>query len=294
MYYLVYALLYLISLLPFFILYGLSDLMAFILYRVVRYRVHIVDQNLCIAFPDRSPEERKRIAGAFYRNFTDNFIETIKLLSISPAEFDRRIHIDASEVNALAAQGKNIQFNSGHQMNWEWASLSISKHLNLPWLAVYKRIASKPAERLFLKIRSRFGAVMVALEDYASRMPGLMKKQYALGLIADQNPAFAHNAYWLNFFSKPAPFLTGTEKGARRNRTAVVFVDIQKIKRGYYNLVLQVVSEDAGEFGEGTLTRMYRDFLEAGIRQTPATYLWSHRRWKHTYKGTYKRKWLDA
>ena len=293
MYYPIYTFLYLLSLLPFFVLYGISNFAAFILARIVRYRRDVVLANLAIAFPEKTHNERIKIARRFYRNFTDNFIETLKILSISGAAFDKRMQVDMSDCNKMAAAGKNIQFNSGHQMNWEYASLAISKHLRLPWLAVYKRIASRPIERLFLKIRSKFGANMVALEDYSFRMPALMKQQYALGLIADQNPAFANKSYWLNFFGRPAPFLTGTDKGARRAKTAVVFVNVFRIKRGYFKLELEIVTEDASEFADGELTRKYRDFLEKNIRRQPANYLWSHRRWKHEYKEDYKKKWMD-
>ena len=293
MYYLIYAFLYLLSLLPFFILYGISDIVFFFIYKIFGYRKEIVMENLSIAFPEKTVAEREKIAKQFYKNFIDNFIETLKLVSISPAAFDKRITVDMTACNKLAASGKNIQFNSGHQMNWEYASLAISKHLKLPWLAVYKKISSRPIERLVLKVRSKFGATMVAIEDYASRMPALLKKQYALGLIADQNPTEAKTAYWLNFFNRAAPFLAGTDKGPRRNKTAVVFVNIIKQRRGYYSLELEIISEDGSEFKDGELTRMYRDFLEKNIRRQPANYLWSHRRWKHMLKPEHLKKWID-
>lgn len=293
MYYIIYAFLYVVSLLPFFILYGISDVVCFFMYRVFRYRKSLVIHNISIAFPTKTKKERELIAKQFYKNFTDNFIETLKLISMSPAEFDKRISVNMDACNALAASGKNIQFNSGHQMNWEYASLAISKHLQLPWLAVYKKISSPPMEKLVLKIRTKFGATMVAIEEYAARMPALMKQQYALGLIADQNPTEAKTAYWLNFFNRPAPFLTGTDKGPRRNKTAVVFVNIFKIKRGYYTLELKIITDDGSRFKEGELTRMYRDFLEENIERQPASYLWSHRRWKHQINSGHLKKWID-
>ncbi len=293
MYYLLYAFLYLFSLLPFFIIYGISDFAAFVLYRLVKYRRDVVFANISTAFPEKSDADKEVIVKQFYRDFTDNFLETLKLLSMSGATLDKRMMMDMTACNKLAAEGKNLQFNSGHQMNWEYASVAVSRHLQVPWLAVYKRIRSRPVERLFLKIRSRFGAVMVAVQDYKFRMATLMKQQYALGLIADQNPSKAETAYWLNFFGRPTPFLPGSDKGARRNRTAVVFVNVIKLKRGYYKLDLIIVTDDAGKLADGQLTRMYRDFLEECIREQPSIYLWSHRRWKHEYKEVYKKRWLD-
>lgn len=293
MYYIIYFFLYLFSLLPFKVLYLFSDFASFCLYHVIGYRKEIVFKNLKIAFPKKSEDELKKIRREFYTNFTDNFIETIKLLSMSGKTLDKRMQIDIAACNQLAEEGLNIQFNSGHQMNWEYASVSISKHLKIPWLAVYKEINTRSIERLFLKIRSKFGAVMVSLSSYKFRMPTLMKEQYALGLIADQNPVNPKKAYWLNFFTKPAPFLTGPDKGARRNKTAVVFVNIVKIKRGYFKLELSILTKNAQELKDGEIMQSYRTFLEEGIKNSPANYLWSHRRWKHEYSDLYAKKWMD-
>lgn len=293
MYYLLYGFLYVISLLPFFILYGISDFAFFILYHVVGYRKNIVLNNLTIAFPEKTLEEKKRISKQFYKNFVDNFIETIKLLSMSTEEFERRASIEFTDAKRLVDTGFNIQFHSGHQMNWEYASLAISHALTIPWLAVYMQIAAKPVDRLFLKIRRKFGATMVEKSKYQTMMPQLMKSQYALGLLADQNPSPPKNGYWLNFFDKPAPFLVGPEKGAIRYKTAVVFVNIVKLKRGYYHFDCKVVAEDGSKTGNGELTRMYRDFLEEGIRAHPDNYLWSHRRWKFDWDASFAKKWID-
>ncbi len=294
MYYLLYGLLYLISLLPFFILYAISDFLFFILYYCIGYRKKIVADNIDIAFPGKTTEEKIKIAKQFYRNLIDNFIETIKFLSISEKQFVKRGSINFEGAKQLVDKGLNIQFHSGHQMNWEYASLAISRKLTIPWLAVYMKITARPLDRLFLKIRSRFGATMVEKDKYSIIMPPLMKNQYALGLIADQNPSFERNGYWLNFFSKPAPFLIGPEKGAMRYKTAVVFVNIKKIKRGFYHFDCKVITEDGSQFKNGELTRMYRDFLEDGIKKDPSNYLWSHRRWKFDWNKTYEKRWIDA
>ena len=294
MYYIIYGILYLFSLLPFFILYAISDFLFFMVYHVFGYRKDIVASNLTIAFPQKSVEEINSIAKQFYKNLIDNFIETIKLLSLSEKEFIKRASIDFADAKKLVDKGLNIQFHSGHQMNWEYASLAISHSLTIPWVAIYLRIQAKPIDRLFIKIRSRFGATMVEKHNYQTRMPQLMKSQYALGLIADQNPGLVKHSFWLNFFGKPAPFLMGPEKGAMRYKTAVVFVNMKKIKRGHYHFTCKVITEDGSTYSNGELTRMYRDFLEAGVREDPSNYLWSHRRWKHGWDASFAKKWIDT
>ncbi len=293
MYYIIYGLLYLISLLPFFILYGISDFAYFLMYRVIRYRKEIVLKNLSIAFPEKSELERKKIAGQFYRNLVDTFIETIKMQSISEKEFNKRAVINLDECNALARKGLNIQFQSGHQMNWEYVNWVTAKNLKIPFVGVYMKITNNALDRIFYNMRQKFGTVLVAATEFRKRMHKVFNKQYSIALAADQNPGNPDNTYWLNFFAVPTAFVTGPDKGARRNNTAVVFVKFIKIKRGFYKFEPIVITENAAALAEGELTRIYRDFLEKTIREHPDNYLWSHQRWKWDYKKAYEKKWVD-
>ncbi len=293
MYYIIYAPLYLISLLPFFILYRISDFAFFIIYYVAGYRKDVVFQNLDIAFPEKTSEEKKIIAKKFYRNLTDTFIETIKLLSISDKEFNKRATMDLDACNALAAQGKNLQFSCGHQMNWEYGNWVMSQNMSVPWVGVYMKINNKALDKLFFKLRSKKGTVLVAAQEFKSRMHQVFASSYSLGLAADQNPGVPHTAYWLYFFGKAAPFVPGPDKGAIKNNAVVVFTKFIKTKRGFYKFVPTVITENGNELKEGELTLLYRDYLEATIRESPDNYLWSHRRWKWDYKKEYERLWID-
>lgn len=262
------------------------------MYHVLGYRKKVVLHNLSIAFPEKSAEERKNIAIKFYKNLADTFLETIKLLSISPSAFEKRISLDATEVNRIAAH-KNVQVHSGHQMNWEYAHLAFAKKMNVRWVGVYMKINNRHIDRLFLKIRRRFGAHMVSAGNFTKEIRQVYDQRYALALIADQNPGIPKNAYWLNFFNRPAPFLTGADKGATRNNTAVVFVNFIKVKRGYYRFEPYIVTENGSDFKDGEITLLYRDFLEKSIADRPDNYLWSHRRWKWGYQNEFKRRWID-
>ena len=293
MYYIIYGLIYFISLLPFFILYGISDFAYFMLYRVIRYRKDTVRRNLSIAFPEKSELERKKIAGQFYKNLVDTFIETIKMQSISEKEFNKRAVINLDECNELGRKGLNIQFQSGHQMNWEYVNWVTAKKLEIPFVGVYMKITNRALDRIFYNMRQKFGTVLVAATEFRNRMHKVFDKQYSLALAADQNPGNPNNTYWLNFFNVPTAFVTGPDKGARRNNTAVVFVKFIKIKRGYYTFEPIVITENASSLEEGELTRLYRDFLEDTIREHPDNYLWSHQRWKWEYKKKYEKKWID-
>lgn len=250
-------------------------------------------QNLEIAFPEKSIKERETIARQFYKNLVDTFIESIKMLSMSRREINRRAVMDITPLNPLIEQGKNIQMHSGHQMNWEYANWALSYQMTIPLVGVYTKIGNEAVDRLFRKLRSKGGTVLVSTDEFKSKAHTVFKNQYAIGLIADQNPARPHAAYWLNFFNRPVSFPTGPETGARKNNPAIVFVKFIRVKRGHYKYVVEVITQDGASFKEGKLTRIYRDFLEDTIRKDPANYLWTHRRWRRPFLPEYEKRWID-
>ena len=155
------------------------------------------------------------------------------------------------------------------------------------------KINNKALDKLFFKLRSRKGTVLVAAQEFKSRMHQVFANAYSLGLAADQNPGVPQTAYWLYFFGKAAPFVPGPDRGAIKNNAVVVFTKFIKTKRGFYEFVPTIITENGNELKEGELTLLYRDYLEATIRESPDNYLWSHRRWKWEYKAEYKGRWID-
>jgi Kdo2-lipid IVA lauroyltransferase/acyltransferase len=287
MYYLVYGLLYLFSLLPLRILYLFSDFAYFIIYYIAGYRKKIVFNNLLIAFPDKSGEEREKIAKEFYKNFADGFIETIKLLS-SGEDFIRKHYTgDMKLFYELHSQGKKCQTHLGHNFNWELANVAMAFYTPYTLLTVYMPINNKIMDRLFKKIRGKTGAVLLPATEMRTAMLPWRDKQYLLALVADQNPGIPSKAYWLNFFGRPTPFVTGPEKGARANDSAVVFIHFTKKKRGYYEAHAQLATLEPSALAETQLTKNYIQYLEKVITANPEMWLWSHRRWKHEWKPEY-------
>lgn len=287
MYYVVYGLLYVVSLLPLRVLYLVSDLAYFILYYLVGYRKEVVMNNLAIAFPEKTIEERKKIAKDFYRNFTDTFTETIKMLSIGPKELACRGKCDTDYLNSLIDKGKNIHIMVGHQFNWEFANLMYARLLKIPFIGVYMPVNNKIFNRIFLKSRSRYGSVLVSTREFSTKMHHFMSKQYILALAADQNPGIPQRSFWLKFFGKAAPFVTGPGKGAVKHNTAVVYVAFEKVRRGYYSFRAIPLVEDGAAYTPEQLTLLYKNALEDAIRKDPSNYLWSHRRWRHEWKEGY-------
>ena len=287
MYYIIYPLLYLLSLLPFFILYGISNFIAFLLYHIIKYRKEVVFNNLKIAFPTKTEAERIIIAKQFYRYFTDTFIETIKFISLSKKQFLKRTTGNFESINELIAKGYNINLLAGHQFNWEYVNHFYSYKLSIPSVGIYMPITNKVFNKIIFNIRKRYGTVLVGANEFKSRMHEVFKGRYVLGLAADQNPANPSLGYWMNFFGRPTPFLAGPEKGATKNNLASVYVSFKKVKRGYYHFESSLLAEPGMHTKKGELTLLYKNKLEQTIKEDPANYLWSHRRFKYEYKEEY-------
>lgn len=287
MYYIVYGFLWLISLLPLRVLYFLSDCFYGLIFYIIRYRRDVVMKNLSIAFPEKTDKERRRIAKKFYHNFTDNFIEVIKLISASPKYVQKHFAGDYSLYDPLFAEGKRCQSLLAHNFNWEWACLAGPLGMQQKFLVVYMPLASKTMERLFCKLRTKTGAILLPATNMRNTLVPYRNESYNLVLVADQNPGHPGNAWWFNFLNRPTPFVKAPESGARRGNTPVLFVKIIKEKRGYYRAIFSMGEENPASLQPGEMTKKYVDFLEQFIKEHPEMWLWSHRRWKWEWKEEY-------
>ena len=293
MYYLLYGFLYLISLLPLRVLFVAADAVYILIYYFIGYRKEVVMNNLTIAFPEKSQAEKIKIAKQFYKNFIDSFIETIKMLSASEEYLKRHCTGNWEMLNELHKNGKSCNILLGHMFNWELGNHVVSQQIKYEFLVVYMPISNKVINRLFLKLRKRGKTHLLSAHNMRHDMLPFRNQQYALALVADQNPPNPARAYWLNFFNKPAPFVTGPEKGSRLNDLPVVYCNFEKIRRGYYNVVLTLETESPNLLPEGALTVNYVRNLENAIRRQPDMWLWTHRRWKHGWQPRYAKLWID-
>jgi Kdo2-lipid IVA lauroyltransferase/acyltransferase len=292
MYYIVFGFFYMLSLLPMRILYVISDGIYLVVYYVIGYRKEIVMKNLEIAFPEKSNAERVTIAKTFYHNLLDSFIETIKLVSASRRFLEKRVTANWEVLDPLFKTGKSCQLHLGHTFNWEWGHHVVTSHTKYQVLVVYMPLTNAVFEKLMYNLRVRHGNKFIAANDMSKSMETFKDTQYLLGLVADQSPGKLHNAYWMNFFGRPTGFVSGPEKGARAGNLPVLFTHIIKPKRGHYHAVLEVACEDPCALKEGELTLLYARYMEKAIRSNPEMWLWSHRRWKHSWKQAYTKNWI--
>lgn len=288
LYYTMYSWMYLHALLPFRMLYILSDVLYFFVYKIAGYRLKVVRHNLAASFPDKSEKERRFIEQRFYHHFCDYFVETIKLLHISDEEMQKRMQFENLElVKTLMTGGNSVLMYLGHYCNWEWVtSITLGfKGDDMVQLGeIYKPLKNKAMDDIFLKIRSRFGPLGIPKNDTLRVIVRLRreKKQTIVGFIADQSPSIRNIHYWTNFLNQDTPMHTGVERIAKQTGFAVTYLDIEKVKRGHYRATVRLITDQPQEEPEFKITEAYARSMEKTILRDPAYWLWTHKRWKRT------------
>ena len=268
---------------PFWLLYTFAGLIYFISYYVVGYRKKTVLQNLKNSFPEKTDLEIQQIAIDFYRHFADLVVETIKSFQISEGTLRKRIRYKNPEVlDELYIQGKSVALLSGHYGNWEW-TMAMPKFIQHQLNVIYRPMENKRFDAYMKKVRSRFGMFLIPAHTSLRTMLELEKSGQlsATYYLADQT-ALYDTKYWMMFLNQETPVFPGPEKVASRLKQAVVFMDIQKVRRGYYEVEFTKLFDDASQTREYEVTKTHLKFLEEIIRKRPELWLWTHKRWKHT------------
>ena len=295
LYYLFFFFWFVASLLPLRLLYFFSDLLYYPLYYVVRYRRKVVRKNLEESFPEKSLVDLRKIEREFYHYFCDYIVETIKLFSMSEKQMRQRMTFGGVDKINEIIKHKDCVLYLGHYCNWEWVS-SIPLHLGMTdnFIAgqIYHQIENKAFDKLFLWMRSRFHAVNIEMLMALRHLVRYKQqnKRFIIGFISDQSPNWNFVKMWTEFLNHKSSFFIGAESIAKATDAAVVYLDVQRVKRGYYHADFVVMTEDPKSFPDYEITVDYARRLEETIRRAPQYWLWSHNRWKRTYEKYLKLK----
>jgi len=282
-YYLVLPIIYLLSILPFALLYLFSDFLCFMLYYVIGYRKKVIEQNLRNSFPEKSDKEIEIVMKNFYKHFCDFFIETIKMLTLSKEEMIKRCKVTpetAAIYSRFAVEHKNVIIAMGHFGNWEWACNAFNAQTEQQLYVIYHPLSNKYFDELMHKIRTRNGAKLIAMRNTYREMIVNQEELNATAFLSDQTPP-PQNAYWTTFLNQDTPVFKGVEVIAKKMKLPVVFSSMRKVKRGYYEMVSEILIEDPESVDEDEVSEMYIRKLEQDIKTQPEIWLWSHKRWKH-------------
>lgn len=290
LYYPIFGLWYLFSLLPMWWHYLVSDLLFHLIYHVVRYRRRLVRKNLTESFPDKTPAEIIKVERGFYHYFCDVFIEAFKFISISHAELRRRMVFENVEaINDSCRRGKSCAVYLGHYGNWEWIStLSLwVDHSVGKCVQLYHPLENPIFDRLMGYIRQRTGSTNIPVEQSLRHFVRYRKEgiPMIMGFIADQVPHWRNIHCWTPFLNHPkTPVFDGCERMAKQFDMEVYFLEVERIMRGYWKARFVPICQDPKSTAEGELTILYTQLLERQIVAAPQYWLWSHNRWKRTYE----------
>lgn len=280
---LIYFILIAISLLPFRLLYLLSDIAYFLLYKVIGYRKAVVRKNLKIAFPTYSDTDIIKIEKEFYSHLCDMFLEMVKTLTISEKELYKRYSFTNMELlKQYEKEGKSIVMMISHYANWEW-SLILNKFLDFSGYGIYLPLKNKKFDRIVKKMRSRFGSKLISSYSVAKVMRDHQRhgEKGVYLFVNDQTPRLRKNQYWQEFFGVEVPVFDGAETIAVNLDMTVLFLKVKKIKRGYYESEFIKITNDARNTPKHFITKKFIELVENQIKEQPAYYFWTHNRWKH-------------
>ena len=289
-YILVYPLIWLLSILPFRILYFISDCVYLLIYYVIGYRKKVVLNNLRLSFPDTSDKEIIQISKKFYRHFVDVFIEMIKSFTVSKVEVYKRYKFPNIDFfTELYKDGKSVILTGPHYANWEWI-MSLDSFVDYKGYAAFTKINNPYFNNKVLQSRAKFGTHLVQTSKVISEIL-LNKKnntQAMYGLLSDQSPQLKKTFYWNEFLGVKVPIHTGAEMLVKKFDMNMVFMDVKKIKRGYYETTFSLITDDATKYPDYELTDIFLEKVEKQIKAQPEFYFWTHKRFKHKDKAPIK------
>lgn len=275
----------LIGFLPFPILYTFSAFVRLFLYRIIGYRKRIVYKNLEGSFPEDSGIEIKRLVALFYKNLADVFVEGTKAFTITRSQILKRHRIINPEVTEHFHQsGQSIIGVTGHYANWEWGSLSASLQTRYNIVAFYKPLNNKYIDSFVRWSRAKFGTSLASIKETSETFEKFKNIPTIYLMASDQGmpKKFLSKAHWIHFLNRETAFLYGAEKYAHLYNIPVVYIDIQRIKRGYYEVELTTLTDNPSILAKGKITEMFAKKLETIIIKKPEDWLWSHKRWKYS------------
>lgn len=271
-----------ISLLPFPLLYKLSDGLYILFYYVFGYRKKIILQNIRNSFPEKSEKEHHEICKKFYKHFCDLVVESLKTFSIPEKEVLKRVVcINPDVINKYYDLKRSVIIAGGHYNNWELFAVAVDALIKHQTAGIYKPLSNKYFDEKMRSTRGKYGLKMISTKDVKHFFDDNRNNLTATIFGTDQSPSNPNNAYWMKFLNQDTGVLFGTEKFAKEYNYPVIYGRLNKLKRGHYSLELFDVTDTPNGTAYGEITEKITRLLEKDIQAIPQYWLWTHRRWKH-------------
>lgn len=285
------SLVYLASLLPYSILYFISDVVYVLIYHVIGYRRKVVRNNIRNSFPNYTEVQRLEIEKKFYHHLCDMIFENAKLLNLRDSEIQKRFTIkNSEEYFKLIQEGKSISLVFGHYHNWEYTAAIAAFYSPTQMYGIYKKLSNSVFDKMYFRMRSRKNFLPIEMAESTKFILKKAIKPFAVILITDQTPSNWELSYWRKFLNQDTPIFLGTEKISQKLDNALVFIKSKRLKRGYLEYEFVVLANSTKDMQEYEITNLHTEYLEKQILEEPAYWLWSHRRWKHNATDAIKKK----
>jgi len=273
----------LLSRVPLPLLYTLSDILFVLLFHLARFQRQLLVDNLRRAFPDKTAQEIHRLAAASYRSALDFLVETIKAWRFDTRDLQQHIDIEnPGLLTTLLQQHKTVLALTAHSGNWEWLQLACAAQLDVPLAAVYNPLNHRGVDALLLDLRTRFGSRLIDSRKALPELVDFSRHGGVIALNADQGPHPEDDKYWTDFLGIETAFFTGPEKLARLFQAPVVFVAMQRLRRGHYRVRFQLLTAPPYPPSPGVVLQPYVQAVEQQIRSAPQDWFWLYKRWKYT------------
>jgi Kdo2-lipid IVA lauroyltransferase/acyltransferase len=271
-----------LSLLPYSVLYFISDGLYYLFFYLIKYRKKVVVTNLTLSFPNKSKAEIHDLSKKFYRHFMDLVVESIKCFSITENQINARFKTrSAAAINRFFDEGKSIIVVGGHYNNWEMYAMMMDRDIKQKTFALYTPLTNKYFDKKMRTSRSKYGLNMISIKLASEFLKNSLTVPSAFVFGSDQSPSNPNKCYWTQFLNQETGVHFGVEKYAKEFNIPVFYGSIQKIKRGFYEVNYQLVTDNPNACKYGEITERHVRLLEKDIVTAPQYWLWSHRRWKH-------------
>ncbi len=281
LFYLLYPFIYSIASLPFSLLYKVSDFFYYLL-KTSGYRKAVTLKNLKNSFPEKSDKEIEGICESYYRYLSDLILETLKTLKMTKKEAVERCHFNNTPwLEKFYDEKRSIIVVMGHYGNWEWAGPAFTLSTKFQLNVIYRPLSNAPFEKMMTGMRTKFGTRITPVNLTLREMVASRNEITATALVADQT-ASPENAYWTTFLNQDTAVYVGPEKLAKKFNYPVVYMNAKRIRRGYYEVTPELLFTDPKNTTDGEICEVFMKRLEKEIKHDPTTWLWSHRRWKHS------------
>jgi KDO2-lipid IV(A) lauroyltransferase len=270
---------------PLFIWYPIARFLAWMSWKVIPYRRHVVVANLKASFPEWSDAQRELVIRDYYRGFADMLVEILRSLRLTTGELEQRVVLTNPQVvrDVIApadGKGRPVLLVAAHQANWEWMLLGLSTQLGVPVDAAYKPLIDNWAEIEMRKLRSRFGARLIPAQELLGDIIRQRNRPRAIAMVADQEPVTSERKQWIRFLNRDTAFFLGPEEITRSTKYASFFLRLRRVSRGHYQVTFVPLSSAGEQLQPGEYTERYARLVEEQIREAPADWPWSHKRWK--------------